>query len=124
MHDAYEESLLLRMGWAAHRSRWHHSVHWTGRLDVDVAGERRHHDQADLDLERTLAALSTLAREGKVVPLGPELSAIVRCPDAECRSPVTWEAESVRCTGCERRYPAPGGVPVLLAEAAAVARVA
>jgi uncharacterized protein YbaR (Trm112 family) len=124
MHDAYAESLLLRVGWAAHRSRWHHSVHWTGRLEVEVAGERRHHDQADLDLERTLDALGLLARDGKVTPMGADLRAILRCPEADCRSPLTWEADSVRCTGCDRCYPAPGGVPVLLAEAAVSAPVA
>jgi uncharacterized protein YbaR (Trm112 family) len=118
MHDAYDESLLVRLGWAAHRSRWHHSLHWTGRLDVEAPElETSEHEQADIDLERTLAALADMGRAGSVVPLDGRLKSLLRCPNRECRGGLVFAGEGVSCEGCGTHYPAPGGVPVLLPQA-------
>jgi uncharacterized protein YbaR (Trm112 family) len=118
MHDAYDESLFLRLGWAAHRSRWHHSVHWSGQLPVRAPElEAREHQQADIDLERTLSTLNAMARGGKVVPLDARLKELLRCPDAGCRGTLTFGDDAITCDSCGARYPAPGGVPVLLMQA-------
>jgi hypothetical protein len=114
MHDAYHESLLVRLGWAAHRSRWHHSVHWTGRLEVDAPVlERREHEQADIDLERTLSALAAMGRAGSVVPLDSRLRNLLRCPDAACRGTLVFADDTATCDGCGTRYPSPGGAVLL-----------
>ena len=118
MHDVYDESLLVRLGWAAHRSRWHHSLQWSGRIDVDVEGERVFHEQAALDLDRTLSALRELGAAGRVVSLDERLRALLRDPDPACRGVVVLKGDAAVCRECGTRYPAPGGVPVLLAEAA------
>jgi uncharacterized protein YbaR (Trm112 family) len=119
MHDAYAESPLTRLGWAAHRSRWHHSLHWTGRIDVEVDGERRFHEQARLDLERTVAELDRAAAAGRVAALDDRLRAVLRCP--ACGGALTWDAARVACASCSCAYPVAGGVPILLAEAASTA---
>jgi uncharacterized protein YbaR (Trm112 family) len=46
------------------------------------------------------------------MPLQPEDLARLACP--VCRQALACEAESVRCTGCARRYPLVDGIPVLL----------
>ncbi len=115
-HAAYQESLLARLAWAAHRTRWHHSVHWTGAPSVVVDGERVAHEQASLDLATTLTGLRELGESGRLVPLPAVVRAAVRCP--VCRGDLTWTADHARCTGCARSYPVAGGVPVLVAEAA------
>jgi hypothetical protein len=115
MHDAYDESLFIRIGVAAHRSRWHHSVHWAGRLDVEApALETRAHEQAEIDFERTVAALDAMGRAGSLVPLDSRLKSQLRCPDAGCRGTLVFAEQAALCDGCGTRYPAPGGVPVLL----------
>lgn len=115
MHEAYDESVFLRMGLAAHRSRWHHSVHWSGRIDVQApALETRVHEQADIDFERTVAALDSMGRAGSLVPLDSRLKGQLRCPDASCRGTLVFAEQAALCDGCGTRYPAPGGVPVLL----------
>jgi uncharacterized protein YbaR (Trm112 family) len=119
MHDAYAESPLTRLGWAAHRSRWHHSLHWTGRIDVEVAGDRRFHEQAQVDLERTTAELERAAAAGRVAALDERLRAVLRCPG--CGGALTWDAARVICVACSCGYPVAGGVPILLAEAASTA---
>lgn len=116
MHEAYNESLFLRLGWAAHRSRWHHSIEWEERLDVEVEGEPRYHVHATVDAERTVHTLRKLAADGLVVPFGDELRGILRCPERECRESLSWDRDNVHCAGCERRYAAPGGVPVLFCD--------
>jgi uncharacterized protein YbaR (Trm112 family) len=116
MHAAFRESPLVRLGWAAHRSRWHHSVHWRGHLSVEVTGERLVHHQADVDLDRTVAALERMVREGTVPPLDDRLRDVLQCP--ACGGALRWPGDGVRCSGCAAAYPVPGGVPVLLVEAA------
>ena len=42
---------------------------------------------------------------------------LLACP--VCHATLSWlDQESVRCTGCERRYPIRDGLPVFLADAA------
>lgn len=115
-HAAYGESLLARLAWAAHRSRWHHSVHWTGTVPVRVEGEREAHDQASLDVTATVQALTALGRAGNLAPLPPAVRDTLRCP--ACRSALTWADSTTTCAGCGLSYPVAAGVPLLLAEAA------
>jgi uncharacterized protein YbaR (Trm112 family) len=111
MHDAYDESLLVRLGWAAHRSRWHHSVHWSGELRVEVSAPAAlDHDHAELDVERTVALLEN----ARAVPLDARLRNLLRCPIGDCRGSLRFEGSAAVCEGCGTRYGVPGGVPVLL----------
>jgi uncharacterized protein YbaR (Trm112 family) len=48
--------------------------------------------------------------------LQPEDITWLVCP--VCHQALALHAESVRCTGCERRYPVVDGIPVLLADRA------
>jgi hypothetical protein len=118
MHEAWRDSRLLRLAWMADRSRWHHSVHWSGRLDVVVTGERRFHQTADVDLERTVAALEARAASGDLPPLSGRVRDVLRCP--VCGSTLAWSEREVACGG-GHAYRVAGGVPILLAEAASVA---
>ncbi|WP_188555674.1 Trm112 family protein [Edaphobacter dinghuensis] len=47
-------------------------------------------------------------------PLLPEDLRWVVCP--VCHQPLESQPESIRCTGCLRRYPLVDGIPVLLAD--------
>jgi uncharacterized protein YbaR (Trm112 family) len=118
MHEAWRDSRLLRLAWMADRSRWHHSVRWTGRLDVGVTGERRFHETADVDLERTVAALEARAASGDLAPLTERVRDVLRCP--VCASSLAWSDREVTCRR-GHTYRVAGGVPILLAEAANVA---
>jgi uncharacterized protein YbaR (Trm112 family) len=123
LHEAYSESLLFRLAWAAHRSRWHHSVHWRGRLDVRAPKlEKQEHERSSIELDRTLSVLETMGRSGSVVSLDERLQALLRCPAADCRGQIVLRNDEAACQSCETRYPAPGGVPVLLREAGSPAR--
>jgi uncharacterized protein YbaR (Trm112 family) len=46
----------------------------------------------------------------------PESLRWLVCP--VCRHSLTLDANSVRCSGCDRRYPILDGIPVLLADRA------
>jgi LSD1 subclass zinc finger protein len=48
--------------------------------------------------------------------LNPEDLRWLVCP--VCRQPLALDAEVVRCTGCQRRYPILDGIPILLADRA------
>jgi uncharacterized protein YbaR (Trm112 family) len=115
MHDLFAESPLTRVAWFAHRSRWHHSVHWKGQIDVEVAGAPQQHEQADIDLERTLSVLREATAAGRTTPVGPQLRAVLCCPAD--RGELAWDADRVRCAACERVYPVAGDVPILLEQA-------
>ena len=107
-HDLYADSALTRLWFAAHRSMWHHSVHWSGQLPVKVTGQSAAESTADVDLERTLAVLDAADVRGP----DDAVRELLRCPACAGRLQA-WE-----CRACGRRYPSAGGVPVLLVEVA------
>jgi uncharacterized protein YbaR (Trm112 family) len=112
-HEGFAESALFRVWFGAHRDRWHHSIHWTGSLDVVVQGSSEAPQTADLDVERTLQALPRMGAQG---PDGP-LRSTLRCPTDGQN--LLERSGRLACEACGRSYPVAGGVPVLLVEAAA-----
>ncbi len=112
MHHEFEDSILHRAAWMARRSRWQHSVRWRENLPVRVAGESRAPQTATFNPEGVAAALRATA----VPPLPAPVAAALRCP--ACRSALSARELSLHCTGCGRRYPVAGNVPLLLEEAA------
>ena len=116
LHAAFAESEAFRLWFAAHRSRWHHSVEWRGELKVDVSGISAPLATATFDLQATLEALDKAARKGMLRPLPPALRAVLCCP--ACRADLADAAGRLVCTACATSYPMAGGVPLLLAEAA------
>lgn len=115
-HRSYADETLLRLWWAAHRSRWHHSLEWVERLEVRVNGRGQADKSASLDVERTVATLESWAARGALKELSPGLRDALRCP--LCRSELEDEPGFLRCSGCGNRFPLVGGVPVLVDEAA------
>jgi hypothetical protein len=113
-HRSYEDSPLLRLWWAAERSRWHHSLEWSGAVRVRVLGDSRA-ERAHVDVERTVARLAALCAEGAVPPLPDDLAPLLSCP--LCAGPLVRGAGEIRCGG-GHAFPLAGHVPVLLAEAA------
>jgi SAM-dependent methyltransferase len=115
MHERFAESLLHRLAWAAHRSRWHHSVEWRGALQVEVEDESTAERTADFDVERTVEALRLLT----LPPLPSAVRAALRCP--QCLAALERGYDRMACPGCGRSYPVAGEVPLLLDEAAELA---
>jgi uncharacterized protein YbaR (Trm112 family) len=115
-HSAMVESKLFGLWFTSNRDRWHHSIHWTGDISVEVHGESRAPQSAELDVASTLEALEGLAANGRV--RGPEgrVAAQLRCPAD--RGALTFGESRLACESCGLSYPLVGGVPVLLAEAA------
>jgi uncharacterized protein YbaR (Trm112 family) len=116
-HQAYADSALLRNWWAANRELLHHSVEWTNELSVQVEGTSAADQTAELDVERTIAALAELDRRGALKPQPGSLTERLRCPS--CESALELDSGSATCSSCGRSYPVVGDVPVLLVEAAA-----
>ena len=116
-HDSFEQSALFRLWWASHRSRWLHGVHWKDRLTVEIGGDARAEQTASFDLERTAAALRELGGRGALLAPDERVRTALRCPI--CRGTLSSEGSRLACEGCARTYPVEGGVPVLVAEAAA-----
>ena len=116
-HDSFEQSALFRLWWASHRSRWLHGVHWKDRLTVEIGGDARAEQTASFDLERTAAALRALGGRGALLAPDERVRTALRCPI--CRGTLSSEGSRLACEGCARTYPVEGGVPVLVAEAAA-----
>ena len=112
-HESFAHSMLFRMWFAANRDTWHHTRHWTGSFPVRVDGPSRAPETATLDVARTV---ETLPRIGAFGPQGV-LREALRCPADGGR--LRGESGRLVCEGCGRAYPLAGGVPVLLAEAAA-----
>jgi uncharacterized protein YbaR (Trm112 family) len=112
-HQAFNDSVLFRVWFGSRRDTWHHTLHWTGSFDVRVEGASRAPETASLDVERTLEALPRMGARG---PEGALRDAL-RCPADSGR--LRAEAGRLVCDGCARSYPVAGGVPVLVAEAAA-----
>jgi hypothetical protein len=115
-HADLAHSPLHRLWFAAHRSRWHHSVAWEGELRVRAPGRLEHGERASFDAEATVAALERLDRAGRLQPLPEAVRAELRCPS--CRGLLAFEPSQARCESCGRAYPVAGPVPLLLDEAA------
>jgi hypothetical protein len=115
-HSAFSASPLLRLWWAAHRSEWLHSIEWRDAISVRVEGNAAADRTAEFDPERTVAVLDELAERGALAQLAGPVRTLLRCP--ACGGSLTAGRERISCHGCDRTYPAPGGVPVLLEEAA------
>lgn len=115
-HDAAASDQLFGFWFASRRSLWHHSVHWTGTLDVKAYGPSRAESTATLDVAETTATLTRLSEAGLVAGPPSHISAVLRCP--EDLGALERRADRLQCLDCERAYPVAGGVPVLLREAA------
>ena len=115
-HRAFAESPLLRLWWTAHRSEWLHSIAWRGSLSVRVQGTGEAEAAAAFDVEHTVATLQQLHGRGMLAPLSESVRRALRCPS--CGGSLAPERGRIACRECSRSYPAPGGVPVLLDEAA------
>jgi hypothetical protein len=109
MHREYLASPLVQLAFAARRSQWHHSVRWRDALAVRVEGSSAAEQTASFDPDRVLAALRSMSTP----PLPLAVVSALRCP--ACHSALMMGA-TMSCTGCERRYPVVGNVPVLVAE--------
>jgi SAM-dependent methyltransferase len=114
-HESYAQSPLLRLWWAAHRSRWHHSLEWRGALVARVEGDSTAEESASLDVERTIATLKRLRERDELQPLPRSLASRLSCP--RCGGPLALEGDRASCSECEGSYPVVGPVPILLVEA-------
>jgi hypothetical protein len=114
-HDAYRHSPLLRAWWGAHRSQWHHSVHWRDHIDVRVRAPAAAEATAAFDLAATLEALRAAHDRGGLAALPAAIREALRCPG--CGAKIVIMTEAATCTGCGGRYPVVGMTPVLLNEA-------
>ena len=114
MHELYRDSPLFRIFWVAHRSAFHHSLHWQDRVAVRVSGPSSAAETAELDVERTIAEL----RRTPTPPLSPELRDALVCP--LCRGGLRSSAGMLECESCGRVYPTVDSVPLLLEEAVGV----
>jgi uncharacterized protein YbaR (Trm112 family) len=112
LHGLYDRSALFRLMFFAHRSTFHHSVHWRGRLAVEVEGPSQAQRTAEFDLERSTEAL----RVSPAPPLTRELRAALCCP--LCGTALRDVSGALQCDGCGRSYPVEGNVPLLLEAAA------
>jgi methyltransferase family protein len=111
-HGTYAHSPLFRLWFDAHRSKWHHSLEWTGHIPLVVAGSATREAGATWVAGPTVAALSA----ANLQPLPAAVANALRCPFdiSELRT----EGDVLACQTCSRRYPFVGGrVPLLLAEA-------
>jgi uncharacterized protein YbaR (Trm112 family) len=111
-HEANVESGVFRLWFGAHRSAWHHSLHWSGSLTVRAEGGSLAEQTATLDVERARQVLPSMGARG---PVGPVRDAL-RCPHD--RGSFAASGGRLTCSECDRSYPSPGGVPILLEEAA------
>jgi uncharacterized protein YbaR (Trm112 family) len=121
-HAAMRDSPLFRLWFAEQRDVWHHSVHWSGRLDVRVEGGSEARGTATFDLDATVAELRRLVAAGRVTGPGAAVQDTLRCPAD--RGVLTRETDELACGSCGRRYPVVGDVPLLLEEAARPAAAA
>lgn len=112
LHGLYDDSALFRLMFFAHRSTFHHSVHWRGRIEVSVRGASAADRTAGFDLERTLEVL----HESPAPPLTGPLRAALRCP--LCPGELGDGTGVLDCRACGRAYPVEGNVALLLEAAA------
>lgn len=114
-HESFSQSMLFRLWWLAHRSRWHHSLEWRGKLNVRVQGASTAEQSAALDVEKTVAALAVLRECDALHPLPAAVQAALRCP--ACHARLRRDGEGLSCVDCTRSYPIVDATPVLLEEA-------
>jgi hypothetical protein len=112
MHDLFDESFLLRLVFFSRQSIFHHSLHWRGGLRVRVLGTSQAERTAELDVERTLAAL----RRNPAPPLPARARALLCCPS--CQGLLDDVQQTLECLNCDRAYPVIQGAPLLIDEAA------
>jgi SAM-dependent methyltransferase len=115
-HDAIATSRLFGLWFASTRSLWHHSIHWTDEICVEVHGRGQAESTAELDVDQTIATLERLSRQGLVQGPPAHVSEVLRCP--QDHGSLTEAPDRLVCVDCERSYPVAGAVPVLLKEAA------
>ena len=108
LHQGFAESPSFGLSFAAHRSRWHHSVRWRSRLPVETTGASAAPQTAEFDLQATVTAL----KEARTQPLPPAIRAQLCC--TMCRG----ELANLVGRSCGRTYPEANGVPILVAAAA------
>jgi hypothetical protein len=113
---AYDESLAVRIGWAAHRSRWQHSVAWTGAPSLRVDGTPGPTAAPAFDTERTIAHLEEENRRGRLAFMPPGVLELLRCPATH--APLTRRGRWLDCAASSLSYPVVGPVPLLIAAAA------
>jgi hypothetical protein len=114
MHHLYAESSLLRLLFVARRSSFHHSLQWVGGLHVRTTGPSSADETADLDVERTIAAL--LRDPPPALPAA--LRAALCCPI--CHGRLDDRPAVLECLDCGREFPVAGATPLLLEEAVGV----
>ena len=114
LHDLYNASPLLRVAFFAHRSKFHHSVHWRGAIRGDRAGHlaRRRHVRVRSRTHPRGAAALAAPGVARATSGGPALPRLRRIAKGE-------GADVLECVECRRDYPVAGGAPVLLREAVA-----
>jgi Methyltransferase domain/Trm112p-like protein len=110
-HRAFADSTLFSVWFGAHRDMWHHTLHWSESIPVEVKGASDAPRTATLDVEHTLEVIPRMGARG---PEGSLLE-VLRCP--RDRGPLESGDSRLTCSDCGRSYPVAGGVPVLLAEA-------
>lgn len=116
---AYDESLLIRLGWAAHRSRWRHSVSWSGSLPLRVTGPPGPRTAPPVDVEQVLAHLEDENRRGRLPFMSAQIMDLLRCPASG--GVLTRRGRWMDCAESGLSYPVVGPVPLLLAAAARAA---
>jgi hypothetical protein len=112
-HRAFADSPMFQVWFGAHRDVWHHTIHWSESLGVELRGTSVADQTATLDIDRVLNVLPTM---GARSPVG-EIDGLLRCPHDKGR--LSAARGRLTCEVCDRSYPVAGGIPVLLEEAAA-----
>jgi uncharacterized protein YbaR (Trm112 family) len=111
MHDLYAASSLMRLLFVARRSTFHHSLHWKGGMHVMVNAPSSAEKTAELDIERTMAAI----RRNPPPALPRTLRQVVCCPI--CHGELGDRRAILECLSCGREFPLVETVPLLLKEA-------
>ncbi|MGC1303147.1 MAG: Trm112 family protein [Caulobacteraceae bacterium] len=112
LHSGFIESPGFRLWFDAHRTRWHHSLEWRGKINIEVDGPSTPEAAATFELQETMKALSAAHKRGVLRSLTPALWSILCCP--VCHGDLGETAEAVHCTSCGRAYPVAGGTPILI----------
>lgn len=116
-HGLFARDELTRLWFNAHRELWHHSLAWTDRLEVEVRGSSSAASTALAQVEQTVQGLLEVTARRPLPRLSADARGALRCPS--CQGCLLDVVDRMDCAVCARSYPCPGGVPVLLLEAAA-----